>query len=168
MSGPAQTGTEAIVAVATGAASVSNVVEDCLDKVCELDASVGAFRLIDKEWARYQAKHERGDRCSASEYLSALEGRKEALRTLAPLAAAADLVLTPGAVGVAPEGFAFTGDPVMCRPWTLLGLPAANVPAYRRPDGLPVGVHFVGLGRDDLSCPTSVALVEAALNDKED
>jgi Asp-tRNA(Asn)/Glu-tRNA(Gln) amidotransferase A subunit family amidase len=115
-----------------------------------------------------QAIVERGDRCRAGEYLSALEGRKEALRALEPLVAATDLVLAPSALGVAPEGLAFTGDPVMCRPWTLLGLPAANVPAYRRPDGLPVGVQFVGLGHDDLSYLTSLALVEAALNDKED
>jgi Asp-tRNA(Asn)/Glu-tRNA(Gln) amidotransferase A subunit family amidase len=115
-----------------------------------------------------QAVVERGDRCTAGEYLAALEGRREALRTLAPLSAAADLVLAPSALGVAPEGHAFTGDPVMCRPWTLLGLPAANVPAYRRGDGLPVGVQFVGLDHDDLSYLTSLALVEAALNEKED
>jgi Asp-tRNA(Asn)/Glu-tRNA(Gln) amidotransferase A subunit family amidase len=60
-------------------------------------------------------------------------------------------------------GLDFTGDPVMCRPWTLLGLPAANVPAWRRPDGLPVGVQLIGTRRDDLSYLTNLALAEAAL-----
>jgi Asp-tRNA(Asn)/Glu-tRNA(Gln) amidotransferase A subunit family amidase len=115
-----------------------------------------------------QAVVERGDRCTAAEYLAALDAREEALKTLAPLRAAADLILTPSALGVAPEGLEFTGDPVMCRPWTLLGLPAANVPAFRRPDGLPVGVQFAGAGRDDLSYLTYLALVEAALTHKED
>jgi Asp-tRNA(Asn)/Glu-tRNA(Gln) amidotransferase A subunit family amidase len=115
-----------------------------------------------------QAVVERGDRCTAREYLAALDAREEALRALAPLSAAADLVLTPSALGVAPEGLAFTGDPAMCRPWTLLGLPAANVPAFRRADGLPVGVQFVGVGRDDFSYLTYLALVEAALTHKED
>jgi Asp-tRNA(Asn)/Glu-tRNA(Gln) amidotransferase A subunit family amidase len=111
-----------------------------------------------------QAVVEQGDRCRAVEYLAALEARDEALRALAPLAATVDLVLTPSALGVAPEGLDFTGDPVMCRTWTLLGLPAANVPAFRRTDGLPVGVQFVGLRRDDLSYLNQLALVEAALS----
>ena len=111
---------------------------------------------------------EQGDRCSATEYLGALEAREEARRLLAPLAAAADLVLAPSALGAAPEGLAFTGDPVMCRPWTLLGLPAANVPAYRRGDGLPVGVQLVGLAGDDRSFLADLALVETVLTQEED
>ncbi len=111
---------------------------------------------------------ERGDRCGAGEYLEALEAREEARRLLAPLTVAADLVLAPSALGVAPEGLAFTGDPVMCRPWTLLGLPAANVPAYRRQDGLPVGVQLVGLAGDDLSFLADLALAETVLTQKED
>lgn len=115
-----------------------------------------------------QAVVERGDRCSAREYLQALEAGEEARRLLAPLAVAADLVLAPSALGVAPEGLAFTGDPVMCRPWTLLGLPAANVPAYRRQDGLPVGVQLVGIAGDDLSFLADLALAETVLTQKED
>ena len=115
-----------------------------------------------------QAVIEQGDLCSATKYLAALEAREEARRLLAPLAVAADLVLAPSALGVAPEGLAFTGDPVMCRPWTLLGLPAANVPAYRRGDGLPVGVQLVGLAGDDRSFLADLALVETVLTQKED
>ncbi len=106
---------------------------------------------------------ERGDRCLASEYLAALEARAEALRALVPLSAVTDLVLAPSALGAAPAGLKHTGDPVMCRAWTLLGLPAANVPAWRRPDGLPIGVQFIGTGRDDVSYLTHLALAEAAL-----
>jgi Asp-tRNA(Asn)/Glu-tRNA(Gln) amidotransferase A subunit family amidase len=111
---------------------------------------------------------ERGDRCSAQEYLAAVGASEEARRLLAPLLVAADLVLAPSALGVAPEGLAYTGDPVMCRPWTLLGLPASNVPAYRRADGLPVGVQLVGLAGDDISYLTHLALAEAVLTEKED
>jgi Asp-tRNA(Asn)/Glu-tRNA(Gln) amidotransferase A subunit family amidase len=110
-----------------------------------------------------QAVVEQGDRCSAREYLAALEATQDVLRALAPLAATVDLVLGPSALGAAPKGLESTGDPVMCRPWTLLGLPAANVPAFRRPDGLPVGVQFAGLRRDDLSYLNQLALVEDAL-----
>lgn len=115
-----------------------------------------------------QAIVEQGERCGASEYLAALQARDEARALLAPLSVAADLVLTPSAPGVAPEGLASTGDPVMCRPWTLLGLPAANVPAHRRHDGLPVGVQIVGLAGNDLSYLADLALAEAALSQRED
>jgi Asp-tRNA(Asn)/Glu-tRNA(Gln) amidotransferase A subunit family amidase len=110
-----------------------------------------------------QAVVARGDRCLATEYLAALEARAEALHTLVPLAAVTDLVLAPSALGVAPVGLDYTGDPVMCRPWTLLGLPAANVPAWRRPDGLPAGVQLIGTRHDDISYLENLALAEAAL-----
>jgi Asp-tRNA(Asn)/Glu-tRNA(Gln) amidotransferase A subunit family amidase len=118
--------------------------------------------------ASAQAIVERGDQCLASEYLAALAARDEALHALAPLAATTDLVLTPSALGAAPAGLEYTGDPVMCRAWTLLGLPAASVPAWRRPDGLPVGVQLVSTGTDDLSYLTNLALAEAALTHQED
>ena len=118
--------------------------------------------------ASAQAIVERGDQCLAQEYLAALAARDEALHALAPLAATTDLVLTPSALGPAPVGLESTGDPVMCRAWTLLGLPTANVPAWRRPDGLPVGVQLVSTGRDDLSYLTYLALAEDALTHKED
>jgi Asp-tRNA(Asn)/Glu-tRNA(Gln) amidotransferase A subunit family amidase len=110
-----------------------------------------------------QAIVERGDRCLAQEYLAALAAREEALQAMVPLAATTDLVLMPSALGAAPAGLASTGDPVMCRAWTLLGLPTANVPAWRRPDGLPVGVQLAGLDRDDLNYLNYLALAEAAL-----
>jgi Asp-tRNA(Asn)/Glu-tRNA(Gln) amidotransferase A subunit family amidase len=110
-----------------------------------------------------QAIVARGDYCLAAEYLAALEARAEALRALVPLAAVTDLVLAPSALGAAPVGLDYTGDPVMCRPWTLLGLPAANVPAWRRPDGLPVGVQLIGTRHDDIGFLRNLALAEAAL-----
>jgi Asp-tRNA(Asn)/Glu-tRNA(Gln) amidotransferase A subunit family amidase len=106
---------------------------------------------------------ERGDRCPAHEYLSALASAEAAIGKLRPIASAFDVILAPSALGVAPQGLEFTGDPVMCRPWTLLGLPAANVPAWRRPDELPVGVQAVGTIRNDASFVQILASMEAAL-----
>jgi Asp-tRNA(Asn)/Glu-tRNA(Gln) amidotransferase A subunit family amidase len=115
-----------------------------------------------------QAIVERGDRCLAQEYLAGLTARDEALQAMVPLAATTDLVLMPSALGAAPIGLASTGDPVMCRAWTLLGLPTASVPAWRQPGGLPVGVQLAGTSRDDFSYLTYLALAEAALTHKED
>jgi amidase len=55
-----------------------------------------------------------------------------------------DAILVPSALGVPPAGLAFTGDPLLCRPFTLLGGPALAVPGAWTPDGLPVGMALVG------------------------
>ncbi|GAA4874967.1 amidase [Actinomycetospora straminea] len=56
----------------------------------------------------------------------------------------ADAVLVPGALGVAPAGLDATGDPVLSRPWHLLGLPALAVPGARDAAGLPLGLALIG------------------------
>src|SRR5207245_7872080 len=110
---------------------------------------------------------EQGRRTGALEYVTALDTRAAALRTVRDLASSFDLVLAPSALGVAPLGLDFTGDPVMCRPWTLLGLPAANLPAYRTPDGLPVGIQVLALSADDRTFLDRLAALEVALLGQE-
>jgi Asp-tRNA(Asn)/Glu-tRNA(Gln) amidotransferase A subunit family amidase len=76
--------------------------------------------------------------------------------------AGADALLVPAAPGEAPlrsEGS--TGDPVYCRAWTLLGVPAISVPGLTGPNGLPVGVQVVGL--DEAAVLGAAARLEAAL-----
>ena len=130
-----------------------------------LRAALGPRVELISESAR--AIVERGDHCLAQAYLAALEATEEARAILSPLAATFDLLLAPSALGVAPEGHDFTGDPVMCRPWTLLGLPAANVPAYRRGDGLPVGVQAVAPHGDDAGFLDDLVSLETDLIEKE-
>lgn len=108
-----------------------------------------------------------GERVSARDYLAARRAAAEALAALPALAATVDLVLAPSSLGVAPVGLEATGDPVFCRPWTLLGLPAANVPAVTRADGLPVGVQALGLAADDLAFLDHLASLEAAVMEEQ-
>jgi Asp-tRNA(Asn)/Glu-tRNA(Gln) amidotransferase A subunit family amidase len=61
----------------------------------------------------------------------------------------ADAIVAPSAPGEAPMGLAATGDPVFCRVWTLLGVPAINIPCSQGPNGLPVGVQVIGRIGDD-------------------
>jgi len=61
----------------------------------------------------------------------------------------ADAILAPSAPGEAPIGLAATGDPIFCRIWTLLGVPAMNIPCSQGPNGLPVGVQVIGRIGDD-------------------
>jgi Asp-tRNA(Asn)/Glu-tRNA(Gln) amidotransferase A subunit family amidase len=106
---------------------------------------------------------ELGDATPAREYVESLEATREAADLLPALSRSVDVLLTPSALGVAPVGLDFTGDPVMCRPWTLLGLPCSNIPAVRRHDGLPVGVQAVAPACDDLAFLEDLAAVEASL-----
>jgi amidase len=61
-----------------------------------------------------------------------------------------EVLLVPAAVGEAPPlSEDSTGDPLFCRPWTLLGTPALSVPGATGARGLPVGVQLVApAGRD--------------------
>ncbi|HZD64627.1 MAG TPA: amidase [Acidimicrobiales bacterium] len=123
--------------------------------------------LLAKVSASTRAVVAAGDACPASDYRAALAAAEEASREAAALAGSFDLLLAPSALGAAPRGLDSTGDPVLCRPFTLLGLPAANIPAYRRGDGLPVGVQAVGLDGDDRALLGALASIEAVLADGE-
>ena len=60
-----------------------------------------------------------------------------------------DVLLAPSTVGEAPLGLEFTGDPLFCRGWTLLGLPCVHLPFFTGQTGMPVGLQLVGAYGDD-------------------
>jgi len=91
---------------------------------------------------------EEGRRVRGVDYLAALEARKDYLDTLREIFLDYGTILTPPARGVAPKGFASTGDPIFCGLWTYLGVPAVTLPLLEV-DGLPLGVQLVGAPRDD-------------------
>ena len=55
-----------------------------------------------------------------------------------------DAFITPAAAGPAPKGLDSTGDPSFCTLWTLLGMPALNLPVMQGENGLPLGLQLVG------------------------
>jgi Asp-tRNA(Asn)/Glu-tRNA(Gln) amidotransferase A subunit family amidase len=114
-----------------------------------------------------QAIVEQGEQCSALAYISAQEAVEEARTAIAGLSQVIDIILCPSALGVAPVGLEATGDPVMCRPATVLGLPAANVPFYRLPDGLPVGIQAVAPRPDDVGFLSDLVAIESAFGSDE-
>jgi Asp-tRNA(Asn)/Glu-tRNA(Gln) amidotransferase A subunit family amidase len=59
-----------------------------------------------------------------------------------------DALLAPSVLGEAPDP-STTGDPLLCRIWTLLGTPAVAVPGLTGAAGLPLGVQVVGARGDD-------------------
>ena len=60
-----------------------------------------------------------------------------------------DAVLAPSTLGVPPAGLDHMGDPLLCRPFTLLGVPALALPGAWTPDGLPVGLQLAGVLHGD-------------------
>lgn len=75
-----------------------------------------------------------------------------------------DVLLTASAPGEAPEGLAFTGDPVFNSIWTLAGTPCVTLPAGVGPRGLPLGVQLVGRRHADDQLLSTAAWVAANLD----
>ncbi|MBC7830526.1 MAG: amidase [Hyphomicrobium sp.] len=91
---------------------------------------------------------ESGRAIDAQEYLRAITGREPAYRAVAAALKGFSAVLTPAALGPAPEGHTATGSPIMNGLWTYLGMPTVSLPLLEA-RGLPVGVQLVGLRHDD-------------------
>jgi Asp-tRNA(Asn)/Glu-tRNA(Gln) amidotransferase A subunit family amidase len=87
---------------------------------------------------------EEGDAVAPGAYAAALARARTAWAALPTVLGEVDALLVPAVRGEAPRGLDSTGDPLFCRAWTLLGVPAVAVPAGRGAHGLPVGVQLVG------------------------
>ena len=141
--------------------------------LAEAQETVMAFdvaRNLEPEWR----EHRDGLSSALRDYLERAHGVSseaaeagvalaERCRTLLPDALGGfDALLVPGALGEAPlrtEGH--TGDPLLCRAWTLLGVPAISVPGPVGPAGMPIGVQLVGV--DEAAVLGAATWVEGAL-----
>jgi amidase len=90
-----------------------------------------------------------GAACPYDRYLQAREQAEICRRLLDSVFEDYDLLLTPSAMGEAPEGLDATGDPIFSRMWTLLHVPSVTVPISMGPSGLPIGAQFVARFRAD-------------------
>jgi len=117
----------------------------------EIRAALASERL--QHHARLSAKLkellEAAAQCDAARYDSARARVAACSVQLERVFADVDVLLAPSAPGEAPAGLAATGDPIFCRLWTALHLPAVNLPASLGPQGLPVGVQVIGRRGDD-------------------
>ena len=87
----------------------------------------------------------------ASAYFDLLERGNAMRRAFDAAIKPYDAALTPPAPGVAPRGLEFTGSRMQTMLWTLLGVPAVNVPGLVGTAGLPVGLQVVGRFGSDLA-----------------
>jgi amidase len=79
-----------------------------------------------------------------SAYVEALETAEAFRRHLDDIFTEIDVLLTPSAVGEAPEGHGSTGNSNFNAIWTLAWVPCVTLPAGTGPEGLPLGVQLVG------------------------
>jgi Asp-tRNA(Asn)/Glu-tRNA(Gln) amidotransferase A subunit family amidase len=90
-----------------------------------------------------------GAAISDVDYRNALEAANLLRRAYASYMRAYDAVITPPTAGEAPATLDETGNPAFCTIWTLLGVPAINIPVGIGPAGLPLGLQIVGARDDD-------------------
>jgi amidase len=115
--------------------------------------SPGLRRLL--EW---------GDKVTGADYRAAQRRAAAARGAVDGLLAEGgfDALLSPAAPDEAP-GLETTGDPVFCRVWTLLGVPALTLPAGRGAAGLPVGVQLIGARWTDRALLDVARTIEAVV-----
>ena len=136
---------------------------------CLLECEGGAIhqehvkRFPDRSSSHLKELVEKGTARSAFEYLTA-RGLQQRLRAdAAAQFKGFDAVLTIPATGEAPEGLAFTGDPVFCALWSFLGLPALTMPIARTAKGLPLGLQLIAPYRQDAHLLRTGRWVELSL-----
>jgi Asp-tRNA(Asn)/Glu-tRNA(Gln) amidotransferase A subunit family amidase len=98
---------------------------------------------------RLRGMIEDGLACPPERYREAMDHADECRRGINQAFGGFDVLLAPSAPGEAPEGLGSTGSPVFQIVWTLLHVPCANIPGATGPQGLPVGVQFIGRQHDD-------------------
>ena len=82
-------------------------------------------------------------------YIAALE-RIDSLRAeIQEIAAGYDALLTPSAIGEAHVGLGDTGPVTFNVLWNVLGMPCVTIPAFKGPNGMPIGAQLVAARHRD-------------------
>jgi Asp-tRNA(Asn)/Glu-tRNA(Gln) amidotransferase A subunit family amidase len=95
------------------------------------------------------AQIELGLSISFERYVQSLQRIKLCRDEIPSLFGDSDLVLAPCVTGEAPIGLHSTGDTRFQEFWTALHVPALTLPTHKGPNGLPIGIQFVGRIYDD-------------------
>ncbi|KAM0425886.1 hypothetical protein ACHAPT_008824 [Fusarium lateritium] len=92
-------------------------------------------RLV--EWVEGKQKISHKNELEAYDGLSALRPKFDAI------ASRYDAILAPSVLDEAPEGLGSTGSPILASTWSALHAPVINIPGFRGPNNMPVGVSLV-------------------------
>ena len=105
----------------------------------------------------------RGRRILPEEHSTSLATCGALAAELRRLARGFDFVLAPAAPSEAPLGLGNTGPATFSALWQVAGLPALSLPAFRGPNGMPIGAQLVGRYLDDDRLLASAAWAETRL-----
>lgn len=94
---------------------------------------------------------EEGLSISHERYVTALQRIKQCRDRVPDVFEDADVLLVPCVTGEAPQGLSFTGDTRFQEFWTALHTPTITLPTHKGPNGLPIGIQFVGRLYDDVN-----------------
>ena len=103
---------------------------------------------------------------SYEQYREAQAAMAECRRYLDQAMKGFDLLLTPSAVGEAPEGLASTGDTSFNILSTWTHTPCVTLPVFTGPSGLPVGIQLIGHRNQDHRLFESTLAVDSVLSEK--
>jgi len=92
---------------------------------------------------------ERGMSLPALDYLTARDRMPHVACAFDSFFEHYDAILTPAALGPAPQGLDTTGDPIMQTVWSFGGLPSLSLPLLNLSGGLPLGIQAVGALHQD-------------------
>ncbi len=106
---------------------------------------------------------ENGLKVSADAYDEARRTSSRARQSLTDLMGDFDVILSPSAPGIAPDGLASTGSSVFNRLWTLMGTPCVNIPGLADDNGMPLGVQVIGRFGNDRATLEAALFVESAV-----
>jgi Asp-tRNA(Asn)/Glu-tRNA(Gln) amidotransferase A subunit family amidase len=116
----------------------------------ELRWPLGAYHRRDPDSISEasRARLAEGQTLTLADYHLALTQRSELRARYAGLLSRYDAVMTLGALGAAPVGLGWTGDPTNNIPASLLGIPAVSLPLLED-EGLPLGLQLMGRANED-------------------
>ncbi len=118
---------------------------------CESYAALACERLQHYDGLSDKLKQllENAAKCDAARYDAAQALVASCRSRLDEIFSGLDVLIAPSAPGEAPAGLAATGDPIFCRMWTVLHVPAINLPCGPGPNGLPLGLQVIGRRGED-------------------
>ncbi|KAL2065160.1 hypothetical protein VTL71DRAFT_4301 [Oculimacula yallundae] len=123
-------------------------------KVCDGEGRssfLGNYLLAkDKLGTVIQRQVENSSNLTRKAQLEAYDGCAKLRPVWDAIAAQYDAVLTPSVPDEAPLGIKYTGDASFCAMWTILHVPALNIPGFAGENGLPIGLTLVGARYTDL------------------
>ena len=107
---------------------------------------------------------QKGMAYSASDYIKAKNLQMKLRRGIGEYFQRFDTILTAAAIGEAPEGLDFTGNPIFCSLWSFIGTPAIALPVNKSFNGLPLGIQLIGNYKEDEKLVNVATFAEKCFN----